>query len=119
MSTVNSLGDVLWVPNNVVTKIKSKYPEEETKRQEMVKYYINTHPDASWAHIAGGLLYTGHTTLSAELKNKIKEENGKCSFSEFLGAYAHCEELSPNNMCYVRASCSCSCVHVRSLVIFL
>jgi len=75
---VGSLGDVLWVPGDVEEELKRKYPEEETQRQEMVKYYINTHPDASWAHIAGQLLWYGHTTLSDELKNKVKEENGKC-----------------------------------------
>jgi len=79
----------------MLTEIKRKYPDEEAQRQEVAKYYINTHPNASWAHIAGQLLQFGHKTLSAELKNKIKEENGKCSI---WGHMHTVKGLSPHNL---------------------
>ena len=69
--------DVLEIPSPKWQEMRSRCVEEDTYRGELVHYYLGTHPQASWNHLAEGLLHYKQFTALRKVKGKIKDK-GRC-----------------------------------------
>ena len=49
-----------------------------TSREDMIKYYIGTHPNAGWNHLAGGLLYKEQHRALEKVKGNVTADKGRC-----------------------------------------
>ena len=77
-STYKELKSVLEIPRSKWKEMRSRCVEEDTYRGELVHYYLGTHPQASWNHLAGTLLeWKQHSTLE-KVKGKVKADKGRC-----------------------------------------
>ena len=47
-------------------------------RDDSIKYYIDTHPNAGWNHLAGGLLYKEQQTALKKVKGNVTADKGRC-----------------------------------------
>ena len=59
-------------------EMRSRCVEEDTFRGELVRYYLGTHPQASWNHLAGTLLYRKQHSALEKVKGKVKADKGRC-----------------------------------------
>ena len=67
-----SLGVALRVHPNKLQEIQKSSPQEGIQRWriELLQYWLNSTPDASWKDIIVALEKIGHHTLSARLQHK-------------------------------------------------
>ena len=72
------LEDVLNIPYPKWEEMRSRCVEEDTYRGELVHYYLGTHPQASWNHLAGTLLYWKQHSALEKVKGKVKADKGRC-----------------------------------------
>ena len=72
MSDWYSLGVVLKVPPSKLKEIRQSAPQEGIQywRIELLQYWLDSTPDASWSMIITALEKIGHHTLSARLREK-------------------------------------------------
>ena len=69
---------VLEIPRPKWEEMRTRCVEEDTFRGELVHYYLGTHPQASWNHLARRLLgWQQHSTLE-KVKGKVKADKGRC-----------------------------------------
>ena len=47
-------------------------------RDDSVKYYLDTHPNAGWNHLAGKLLYKEQHRALKKLKGNVTADKGRC-----------------------------------------
>ena len=69
----NYLERVLQIPYPKWQEMRSQCVEEDTYRGELVHYYLGTHPQASWNHLAGELL-----CRDQKVKVEVKADKGRC-----------------------------------------
>ena len=74
----NNLEYVLGIPESKWNEMRSRCVEEDTYRGELVHYYLGTHPQASWNHLAGRLLSTNQNRALEKVKGKVKADKGRC-----------------------------------------
>ena len=72
------LEDVLEIPSSKWEEMRTRCVEEDTYRGELVHYYLGTHPQASWNHLAGRLLYREQHSALEKVKGKVKADKGRC-----------------------------------------
>ena len=78
-STSNyDLERVLDIPYHKEDEMRRRFVEEDTYRGELVHYYLGTHPQASWNHLAGRLLYREQHSALEKVKGKVKADKGRC-----------------------------------------
>ena len=72
MSDWYSLGVALRVPPNKLQEIQKSSPQEKIQRWriDLLQYWLESTPDASWSMIITALEKIGHHTLSARLRDK-------------------------------------------------
>ena len=66
----NYLDHVLEIPWEKKSEMKS--------RDEMIKSYIDFHPNAGWNHLAGRLLYLEQQTALKKVKGNVTADKGRC-----------------------------------------
>ena len=80
--TVSDYGDyleyVLDIPDPKYMEMRSRCVEEDTYRGELVHYYLSTHPQASWNHLAGTLLKRKQHSALEKVMGKVKADKGRC-----------------------------------------
>ena len=59
-----------------------KIPVRTTSRDDSIKYYINTHPNAGWNHLAGRLLRSEQHSALKKVKGNVTADKGKCGVDE-------------------------------------
>ena len=69
---------VLEIPSPKREEMSTRCVEEDTYRGELVHYYLGTHPQASWNHLAGTLLYWEEHSALEKVKGKVKADKGRC-----------------------------------------
>ena len=72
MSDWYSLGVALMVPPSKLKEIRQSAPQEGIRywRIELLQYWLDSTPSASWRDIVAALEKIGHHTLSAQLRDK-------------------------------------------------
>ena len=79
--SVVRLGGVLRVPRTKQDEVQQQSASDEERREGLVKYYMDTHPNASWEHLGGKLLYWGENAAMEEVKVHIKSTEGEYGVS--------------------------------------
>ena len=75
---VKRLGlDVLEVPRTKRDEVEQQSASVEERREGLVKYYMDTHPNASWEWLGGRLLLWGEEAAMEEVKVHIKPTEGE------------------------------------------
>ena len=69
---------VLGIPSPKWKEMRTRCVEEDTYRGELVHYYLSTHPQASWNHLAGELLGSQQHSALEKVKGKVKADKGRC-----------------------------------------
>ena len=71
MSDWYALGVALRVPPSKLKEIRQSAPQEGIQywRIELLQYWLDSTPDASWSMIIAALEKIGHHTLSARLRD--------------------------------------------------
>ena len=69
---------VLDIPFPKWEEMRYRCVEEDTYRGELVHYYLGTHPQASWNHLAGRLLLFEENRALEKVKGKVKADKGRC-----------------------------------------
>ena len=74
MSDWYSLGVTLMVPPSKLEEIQKSSPQEGIQRWRinLLQYWLNSTPSASWRDIVAALEKIGHHTLSARLREKYQ-----------------------------------------------
>ena len=75
---------VLAVPFNKRHKrdeVEQQSASDEERMEGLVKYYMDTHPNASWEHLGGQLLKWGEEAAMEEVKVHIKPTEGEYGVS--------------------------------------
>ena len=78
---VGILGDVLRVPGTKRDEVEQQSASVEERREGLVKYYMDTHPNASWEDLGGKLLQEGEEAALEEVKVHIKPTEGEYGVS--------------------------------------
>ena len=78
---VRILGDVLEVPYTKRDEVEQQSASVEERREGLVKYYMDTHPNASWEHLGGRLHYKEEDAAMEEVKVHIKPTEGEYGVS--------------------------------------
>ena len=66
----SDLKNVFEIPWCMSRKMKS--------HEEKIKYYMDTHPNAGWNHLAGTLLYQEQQTALKKVKGNVTADKGRC-----------------------------------------
>ena len=66
----DDLDDVLEMPRPMRREMKS--------REEKIKYYMDTHPNTGWNHLAGSLLCEEQQTALKKVKGNVTADKGRC-----------------------------------------
>ena len=74
---VGTLEHVLKVPYTKRYEVERQSASSEGRRDELVKYYVDTSPNASWEHLGGRLLYCGEHAAMKKVKVHIKSTEGE------------------------------------------
>ena len=74
---VGRLEYVLQVPLNKSYEVKQQSASDEKRREGLVKYYMDTHPNTSWEHLGGELLYWEEEAAMEEVKVHTKPTEGE------------------------------------------
>ena len=74
----NDLENVLEISSPKWVEMSKRCVEEDTYRGELVHYYLGTHPQASWNHLAGSLLEWQQHSALEKVKGKVKADKGRC-----------------------------------------
>ena len=74
---VGILEGVLRVPLTERYEVEQQSASAEERREGLVKYYMDTHPNASWEGLGGGLLYVKEEAAMEEVKVHIKPTEGE------------------------------------------
>ena len=71
-----SLGVALMVPLSKLEEIQKSTPQEGIQRWRinLLQYWLNSTPSASWRNIVAALEKIGHHTLSAQLRDKYMSQ---------------------------------------------
>ena len=83
----NYLERVLQIPYPKWQEMRSECveeDEEDTYRGKLVHYYLGTHPQASWNHLAGELLSRDQNRALEKVKGKVKADKGRCVVDDIL-----------------------------------
>ena len=74
MNDLHSLGVALKMPPGKLKEIRQSAPQEGMQywRIELLQYWLDSTPDASWSMIITALEKIGHHTLSATLREKYQ-----------------------------------------------
>ena len=78
------LENVFEIPEPKWREMRSQYVEEDTYRGELVHYYLGTHPQASWNHLAGTLLYYDQNSALVKVEGKVKADKGRCAVDDIV-----------------------------------
>ena len=78
---VGTLGGVLGVPGTKRDEVVQQSGSDDKMREGLVKYYMDTFPNASWEHLGGRLLYWGKDAALEEVKVHIKPTEGEHGLS--------------------------------------
>ena len=78
---VGTLGNVLGVPLTKRDEVEQQSASVEERREILVKYYVDTHPNASWEWLGGRLLWSGEDAAMEEVKVYIKPTEGEYGVS--------------------------------------
>ena len=78
---VGRLGDVLEVPDTKKDEVKQQSASVEEWREGLVKYYVDTIPNASWEDLGGSLLWSEEDAAMEEVKVYIKPTEGEYGVS--------------------------------------
>ena len=68
---------VLEVPPTKRYEVMQQSASDEERREGLVKCYMDTHPNASWEHLWGRLLYKEEEAAMEEVKVHIKPTEGE------------------------------------------
>ena len=79
MKDVDSLVDVLNVPDSVEYKISQDYATPEQQRNAIVRYWLQSMPNASWSGLAGGLYIMEEMTTLEAVKQYFHNPTGMLS----------------------------------------
>ena len=63
---------------NYVFEIPGPMWSEMKSREEKIKYYMDTHPNTGWNHLAGTLLYLEQQTALKRVKGNVTADKGRC-----------------------------------------
>ena len=74
---VGRLERVLEVPDTKRDEVEQQSASAEERREGLVKYYMDTYPNASWEWLGGGLLSRGEEAAMEEVKVHIKPTEGE------------------------------------------
>ena len=74
---VERLANVLEVPDTKRAEVEQQSASAEERREGLVKYYMDTHPYASWEGLGGELLSRGEEAAMEEVKVHIKPTEGE------------------------------------------
>ena len=78
---VETLGVILEVPPTKRDEVKQQSASDEERREGLVKYYVDTGPNASWEDLGGELLLWGEEAAMEEVKVHIKPTQGEYGVS--------------------------------------
>ena len=78
---VGRLGRVLEVPLPKRDEVKQQSASVEERREGLVKYYMDTYPNASWEDLGGKLLSLEEDAAMEEVKVHIKPTQGEYGVS--------------------------------------
>ena len=56
--------------------------KKRTSRDDNIKYYIDTHPNAGWNHLAGILLKREQHSALEKMKGNVTADKGKCGVDD-------------------------------------
>ena len=77
--TSHSLLDALDTVGDSDLKNVLVIPREKRKsRKENIKYYMDTHPNTGWNHLAGKLLYMEQHSTLKKVKGNVTADKGRC-----------------------------------------
>ena len=77
LRTVQDVGGVLEVPDTKRKKVQQQSASDEERREGLVKYFLHTHPNASWEWLGGRLLRWEEDAAVQEVKVYIKPNEGE------------------------------------------
>ena len=78
---VGRLGSVLEVPLPKRDEVKQQSASVEEMKEGLLKYYVDTYPNASWEHLGGKLLLWGKEKAMEEVKVHTKPTEGEYGVS--------------------------------------
>ena len=78
---VGTLGIVLEVPYTKRDEVEQQSASDEERREGLVKYYVDTSPNASWEDLGGELLSWREEAAMEEVKVYIKPTEGEYGVS--------------------------------------
>jgi len=76
----DTLGYVMKIPRIIREDIQCNYPQDNNRREQLIKYYLQTHPRASWELLGGELLFNEEHSALEKVKVHIRHEQGKDKF---------------------------------------
>ena len=91
---VGILEGVLGVPRTKQDEVEQQSASAEERREGLVKYYMDTHPNASWEGLGGRLLYVQEEAAMEEVKVHIKPTEGEYGVQCAILVAATCQFLS-------------------------
>ena len=73
---VEKLGYILGVPDTKLEEMMQQTSDEE-RRKRMIKYFLHTHPNASWTWLGGKLMWQEQDAAAKAAKEYIKFSPGE------------------------------------------
>ena len=76
LETVGVVEDILETPDPKKSQLKAQHANVRDRRVALVKYYLQTHPRASWEHLAGMCLWAEEESALSEMKKRVQPSEG-------------------------------------------
>ena len=73
--------EVLGIPYTKRAEVRQQSASDEERREGLVKYYMDTHPNASWERLGGEFRRLGEEAAMEEVKVHIKPTEGEYGVS--------------------------------------
>ena len=70
------LESILEIPRPKRSQLRAQHANERDQRVAMVEYYLQTHPLASWEHLAGECLGLEEESALQEVKKGVQPSEG-------------------------------------------
>ena len=95
----DGLGYWLFIPRSKREEIRQKFPDEMEQKKQLISYWINTDPLASWRRVILALDLMKQTKMADSIRSYAEPLTGKknkCNF--LLASYSELLKLCIHNV---------------------
>ena len=80
------LGDLLWIPQSKIKEIRQNFPDEMEQKKQLITYWINTDPLASWRRLIMALDSMKETKTADSIRSYAEPLTGMYCSNEKKGS---------------------------------